>query len=186
MRTIPARIGSWKGLESFSPKQYTCGHCGAAVGADKGYQSVFPELYVSICPMCALPTIFDNDKQIPGTKAGKELKHLPATVSTVYEEARNCFTVCAYSGAVLLCRKLLMHFAVEKGAKAGETFASYVSFLEASGYAPPNSKVWLDEIRLKGNEATHEIVVSSEADAKKLLAFLEMLFVFAYEYPAMS
>jgi hypothetical protein len=52
-------------------------------------------------------------------------------------------------------------------------------------YVPPNGKQWVDHIRKKGNEATHEIALMSEADAKELLVFLEMLLRFIYELPNM-
>jgi len=48
---------------------------------------------------------------------------------------------------------------------------------------PPNGKGWVDHIRRKGNEATHEITVMTEADAKDLLSFAELLLKFIYEFP---
>jgi hypothetical protein len=35
-------------------------------------------------------------------------------------------TVSAFTSAVLTCRKLLMHLAVEKGAQPGKSFLEYV------------------------------------------------------------
>ena len=37
----------------------------------------------------------------------------------------------------------------------------------------------------KGNEATHEIAVMGEQDAKELISFIEMLLRFIYEFPSM-
>jgi hypothetical protein len=42
----------------------------------------------------------------------------------------------------------------------------------------------VDHIRTKGNEATHEIVLMTKADAEELIAFTEMLLKFVYEFPA--
>ena len=39
--------------------------------------------------------------------------------------------------------------------------------------------------RKRGNEATHEIKLMSQTDAKELLTFIEMLLRFVYEFPAM-
>jgi hypothetical protein len=76
-----------------------------------------------------------------------------------------------------------MHIAVQKGAKAGDSFVSYVEYLASKGYAPPDAKTWVDYIRQKGNEANHEIKVMSEQDAQPLIAFVEMLLKLIYEFP---
>ena len=76
-----------------------------------------------------------------------------------------------------------MNIAVAQGATPGESFASYVEHLAKAGFIPPNGKGWVDHIRLKGNEATHEIKVMTLADAEDLIAFLEMLLKFIYEFP---
>ena len=39
--------------------------------------------------------------------------------------------------------------------------------------------------RKKGNEATHEIAIMNQPDAKELLSFVEMLLRFIYEFPSM-
>ena len=83
----------------------------------------------------------------------------------------------------MTCRKLLMHIAVAKGAKAGETFLKYIEFLREGHFIPPNCEVWVDRIREKGNEANHEITLMSETDAKQLIDFTEMLLKFVYEFP---
>jgi murein tripeptide amidase MpaA len=77
-----------------------------------------------------------------------------------------------------------MHIAVSKGATPGESFVSYVEFLSSKNYIPPDAKQWVDHIRQKGNEANHEIVVMSRADADDLLSFSEMLLKLVYEFPA--
>lgn len=110
--------------------------------------------------------------------------YLPTSTLCTREEARssgqNCFT-----GAVLLCRKMLMNIAVQQGAAEGLKFIEYVNFIAEKGYVPPNGKHWVDHIRKKGNEATHEIAVMGEQDAKELISFIEMLLRFIYEFPSM-
>ena len=76
-----------------------------------------------------------------------------------------------------------MHVAVEKGAKEGESFVSYVEYLAGQGYVPPDGKAWVDYIRQKGNEANHEIKVMNAQDAQALITFIEMLLKFVYEFP---
>jgi hypothetical protein len=58
-----------------------------------------------------------------------------------------------------------------------------VQYLADAGYVPPNGKGWVDHIRKRGNEANHEIVIMTPADAKELIAFSEMLLKFIYEFP---
>ena len=106
-------------------------------------------------------------------------------VLSAYNEARDCTSVGAHTGAVLLCRKLLMNVAVHQGAEPGGSFASYIDYLESNGYIPPNGKEWVDEVRKKGNLATHDLPVMTEHDSAKLLNFSEMLLRFIYEFPSM-
>ena len=77
-----------------------------------------------------------------------------------------------------------MHIAVAKGAPVGKNFIEYVEYLTANHYVPPDAKGWVDHIRTKGNEANHEIVISSKTDAQELISFLEMLLKVIFEFPA--
>ena len=79
---------------------------------------------------------------------------------------------------------MLMNIAVEQGAKEGLKLIEYVEYLAKNGFIPPNGKTWVDHIRRKGNEATHEISLMNQADAEELVAFVEMLLKFIYEFPA--
>jgi hypothetical protein len=141
---------------------------------------------IYICHQCKNPTYFSTrGSQTPGIAYGKDVEHVPVQdVSPLYNEARMCMSVNAYTAAILCCRKLLMNIAVAQGAKDGQRFAEYVDYLSDNGYLPPNGKKWVDAIRKKGNEATHEITIMDRADAEELIEFTEMLLRFIYEYPA--
>jgi hypothetical protein len=76
-----------------------------------------------------------------------------------------------------------MNIAVAEGAPVGKSFLDYVEHLSAAGYVPPKGKGWVDHIRKKGNEATHEIVMMGAPDAQDLVTFTEMLLKFIYEFP---
>jgi len=104
-------------------------------------------------------------------------------VAALYEEARDCFACGAYTGSVMLLRKLLMHAAVEKGAKAGLGFVEYVEYLDTSGYLGRDGKGWVDMIRKRGNEANHEILLMKKEDGELLLSFAEFLVKLLYEFP---
>ena len=79
---------------------------------------------------------------------------------------------------------MLMNISVEQGAKQGLKFIEYVEYLANNGFIPPNGRAWVDHIRRKGNEATHEIALMTRADAEELMAFIEMLLKFVYEFPS--
>ncbi|MCM3651317.1 DUF4145 domain-containing protein [Metabacillus litoralis] len=177
-------------IKEISGISYLCGHCGTKTGPSKGFVSHYlstttPTAHVYICSTCNKPTFINNQdgQQVPGPLLGEPIDHLPEDIENLFDEARKCISVNAYTSAVLSCRKLLMNISVSKGAEAGKSFASYVTFLEENHYIPPNSREWVDHIRKKGNEATHEIPSISKEDAIELLEFTEMLLRFVYEMP---
>jgi len=105
-------------------------------------------------------------------------------VARLYAEARNATSANAFTAAVMCCRKLLMHIAVDKNADQGESFEYYVGYLADHHYVPPDATNWVDRIRTKGNEANHEIRIMKQTDAADLLSFCEMLLKLIYEFPA--
>ena len=60
-------------------------------------------------------------------------------------------------------------------------FIEYVNYLDEENYIPKNSKKWVDIIRSKGNETTHEIKISDEKEAKQLIKFIEIIITLIYE-----
>lgn len=66
----------------------------------------------------------------------------------------------------------------------GQRFIEYIDYLANNGFVPPKGRGWVDHIRKKGNEATHEINPMTHADATELVSFSEMLLKFIYEFPA--
>ena len=120
---------------------YTCGYCGHDVASDRGwYASDDLKIYAAIrvCPQCNAPTFFsDQGRQHPGALLGGEVASLPDDVRRMYDEARNALTVGAATGTVMLCRKILMHVAVDKGADKGLDFLKYVEWLAEQGWVPP-------------------------------------------------
>ena len=176
---------NWQQLQVLKPKQFRCGHCGFTVASDKGYPWQNSLRKLLICPNCDRPAYFEEGLgQIPGQAPGNEVAHLPQNLEKLYREARLCCSVSAYTASVLASRKLLMNISVQQGAKEGLKFIEYVEYLATKGYIPPNGKGWVDHIRKKGNEATHEIALMDSGDAEELIAFSEMLLKFVYEFPS--
>lgn len=190
-------FGWFDARESLPGKEWKCGHCGNIVAGNVGYlraeSSGYKRIY--ICPKCKKPTYFEETPvscfygydytrcQIPDSPYGNEVEFIPEIIAGLYKEIRKCIQYGAYTSAVLSMRKLLMHIAVEHGADDDLNFAKYVDYLEENHWIPPNGREWVDSIRKKGNEATHEIVLMSEHDAKQLLDFVEMLLKFMNEFP---
>ncbi len=126
-----------------------------------------------------------TDQQVPANPPGEPVPNVPDQLARLYEEARTSAGAGAYTASVLICRKMLMNIAVEQGAKPGESFVAYIQHLADKGFVPPNGRAWVDYIRTRGNDATHEIALMGEQDAKALVTFVEMLLRFIYEFPQM-
>lgn len=185
----------WNGATTITSRKYVCGHCGNPLASERGYwanvnlgigwESQAWKIY--ICHFCHKPTFFDRSgAQAPGQTFGESVSHLPDEVETLYNEARDCISVNAFTASILCSRKLLMNIAVSKGADEGKKFIEYIDYLSGKGYVPPDGKDWVDHIRKIGNEATHEIKIKSPEDAKELISFLEMLLKFVYEFPEIA
>lgn len=178
----------WAQATTLPPHQYICGHCGDKVASKEGY--VTSDItegargFLYLCAGCSKPTFFHRASQIPGVIPGVEVGHLPVDIAALYREARQAAAGEAHTASVLACRKLLMNIAVAQGAKPGETFLNYVEHLANAGFVPPNGKGWVDHIRKKGNEATHEIQLMGPTESSELISFSEMLLKFIYEFPA--
>lgn len=180
----------WNNPTEISSRHYKCGYCGKDAAPDKGYVAtdVARNKYIGhiyICPYCKQPTFIDSTgKQTPKLTLGNDVLGISDNkVSDLYQEARNCTSTGAYTGAVMVCRKILMNLAVQHNAKENESFVYYVNFLVDGGFVPPKGKVWVDAIRKLGNEATHEISLMTEKDAQLILRFTEALLRFNFELP---
>lgn len=185
---------AWFGTLNLEPQQFICGFCSNKVASEKGYAISLPRINnpterigsIYLCPSCEGPSFFTPQRTVyPSPALGRPVKAVPEELNSLYEEARRCTSQNCYTAAVLLCRKMLMNISVQQGAEKGLKFIEYVNYLSGQGYVPPNGKHWVDHIRLKGNEATHEIAIMNEKDAQELLLFTEMLLKFIYEFPNM-
>ena len=138
--------GDWQGLVRMPRRQYKCGHCGKDVASIEGYVWKGPGedrtglhfgITIYLCGGCNRPTYFEGDVQIPAPLMGNDVEALPEPIAAIYQEARQCTQVGAYTACVLICRKLLMHIAVQQGAPENQNFYQYVNYLAEQGYVPP-------------------------------------------------
>lgn len=184
---------NWRSLQDLPNQSFICGFCNTKVSSIKGYKlgrqsdGSGPQIGgLYVCANCGGPIFFSPaGTRYPAPALGNSVQHVPSDLYALYEEARRSSSQNCFTGAVLLCRKMLMNIAVQQGATEGLKFIEYVSYLADKGFVPPNGKHWVDHIRKKGNEATHEIAIMVEQDARDLISFIEMLLRFIYEFPNM-
>lgn len=164
---------------------YTCGHCGRDVsGAVVSYSSNVQWL---LCPTCKDGSVRASDYNVyPSVPFGPNIEGLPKEVQEAYYEARRCMSVNAFTSCELICRKILMHVAVGKGAKEGDTFSNYLLHLEGQGFITPPMKHWVCLIREHGNKATHLIESPDKKRAESTLMFTAELLRLIYEMEHMS
>jgi len=163
---------------------YICGFCNTEVTSKTGYTEHYYEHQLVICP-CGKPTYFDYGIQVTQTPApllGNDVHNLPQDINNLYYEIRKCTTINAYTGTVLLCRKLLMNIAVKEGAPTGKKFVYYTEYL-SNNFVTKHNKPWVNYIREKGNEAAHEIPSVNKETALKLITFSEMVLKIIYDFP---
>ena len=182
----------WYNTRFIKSASFKCGYCGSDISSNVGYHTSNGDHgdengvgYIYICHKCTKPTFINYNKQTPGASYGKQfIKEIfdeDDIIFELYNETRNNMSVNAFTSVGLCCRKLLMHIAVNCGAKTNLSFIEYVDYLDTNGYIPVNAKKWVDIIRDKGNEATHEIKLLNQEEAKTLLSFIEILITMIYE-----
>ena len=160
---------------------YTCGYCGKAVlGTIVGY---LPRTYTKwlLCSWCAHGSVETRSSINPKPLPVLQIAGLPDDIRQAYNDARKSFMLEIYTGCEMLCRKILMHIAVEKKAAEGQAFASYVTYLKDSGYINEPMKDLADIVRAKGNESNHEIKEPDERRAKMVLEFTSHILRSVYE-----
>ncbi len=160
--------------------KYTCAHCGVEVsGAVVAYYRTIRWL---CCPNCGDGSVRDQGGIIhPGVLFGPEIEGLPADIAEAYNEARRSMSIAAFTGAELICRKVLMHVGVEKGADEGKNFAFYLDYLKSQAYITPAMDTWVDLIRQHGNTAAHVIEEPNRERAESTLMFTAELLRIVYE-----
>jgi hypothetical protein len=180
---------SWEGLQYFSANNaawetYTCPFCSKEVSGV--VVAVSNEGAWLRCPTCRKGAVLMGGILYPSAPFGPVVDGLPPEVEKAYNEARKCMSVGAFTAAELICRKILMHLAVDKGAKEGEPFAAYLTFLEKAGYVTPPMKGWVDLIRKHGNLATHELPAPDRQQAASTVMFAAELLRLVYEMEHMA
>lgn len=193
MRYIRESMLHWRGDPHMRQNDFTCGYCNRHTSSNKGlmlyenhgYSEQHNNYGVYVCTYCEMPSFLWEDTQVPGRKFGNEILGISDTVSHLYDEARNSFSVNSYTAVLLVCRKLLMHIAVELEAEPDKSFKYYVDYLSDNNYITSRSDKWVDAIRQYGNQKTHEVTIASREEAERIIKFVEMILKTNFEYPSM-
>ncbi len=166
---------------------YLCAHCNTMTSGliVARYYCGFTVEWL-ICTGCGHGSVYDNGILYPSSKFGPIIEGLPKDVLNAYEEARTCFSVNAFTACELVCRKILMHVAVDKGAKEDEAFSYYLTLLGEQGYITPPMTKWVALIKKHGGKATHLIEAPDRKRAESTLMFTAELLRLIYEMEHMA
>jgi hypothetical protein len=182
----------------------TCGHCSRSVAAEIVFiEGVAPQNLVAAnfqppqsatmwlrCPACGEGSVRTPNRPgqrglvFPGALPSSAVSNLPADVATAWAEARRSHSVGAYTAAEIMCRKILMHLAVDvAGSTPGKSFVQYIDDLEAGNYIMAGLKPVVDQIRSRGNKANHELPASTEQESISTMTIAHHLLSGIYELP---
>ena len=94
---------------------HKCGHCSKEVAGIIVSQNMGVPVRWLACPNCKRGSVLNIDTFAPEPLLGDDVKGLPETIQHAYTEARKTFSFECYTACNLLCRKILMNVAVDKG-----------------------------------------------------------------------
>lgn len=165
-----------------------CGNCSQGVGAELMAGDLQPGHVAWLrCPSCGDGSVrIKNGAVYPVAHAGGTVTGLPPDVAQAWREARAAHAVAAYTASEIMCRKILMHLAVDVAESAeGGTFKSYVEDLDKTGYISAGVKAAAEKVKNRGNAANHELPASTEADSLMTLRITEHLLRGIYEFSSL-
>lgn len=171
-----------------------CANCGPSqflivAGTVNNGRPVGDGLIFVRCIRCQQGAVQNRGVQSPRVAAIQPVDGCPADVELAWREALADLGVGSYTSAVMMCRKILFHVAVEKKLKPKDskgfapTFVQVLSHLEREGFITPPIKPWVEHIKDVGNEANHDLAPISKDDAERVATFTRQLLVTTYEMP---
>jgi hypothetical protein len=165
-------------------KEEVCGHCGkpsnvavvATVKDKKGQGQL-----VQVCVSCrGVSVVRPPDLRIPATRPGGDVDGLGAEVAAAWQEARSALGAGAPTAAEHMCRKILIHIAVDHDAKEGIPFQAAIDHLLEKGVITAQWKPWIQKIKEHGHEAAHDLTPVTMERAETTLGFTQQLLELVY------
>jgi len=109
---------------------------------------------------------------------------IPEDISSIYGEATTAFYASAYRASAIMLRSTLEAITVYFGETTG-ALAKRLEHLREQNVLLPVLFDWSKEVRLLGNQSTHNPAdLISKDDAKQLLDFIRELMKYLFEMPA--
>ncbi len=140
-----------------------------------------------LCPSCRNGFVRSEENIIyPVVSYGPKIEGLSKEVDDAYQEARNCFSIGAYTSVELMCRNILMYVSVEKGAEENKNFVYYLEYLRKKELITKSITKWADLIRDHGNKAAHLLEKPNKERAESTLMFTIELLKLIYEMTHIS
>jgi hypothetical protein len=174
------------------PQEIACGNCGMKVAADvvahgsQKHEEAKGVLWL-LCPNCHDGSVLTKSGAVwPVAPVVGAIANLPEDVARAWKEAQSAHAVAAHTAAEMMCRKILMHLAVDvAGGKAGGTFKGFIDDLDKAGYISAGLKPAIEKIKDRGNTANHDLPASTAADSLITLRITEHLLRGVYEIPGL-
>ncbi|WP_084459274.1 DUF4145 domain-containing protein [Mycolicibacterium houstonense] len=190
-----ARYGALEDKDPRSWERLDCPFCGGTQMFVVAFNTVDPgsEDYVQWlrCTNCLRGIVRNGNGVSPATLPLDTPRALTGEALTAWQEVRRCLSVGATTAAVMMCRKLLFHVAVEHGLPDKDsrgrapTFVEALNHLEVSGVITTRMRPWVERIKDVGNEANHDLAAVSATEANDVATFTRQLINLAYELDAM-
>ena len=196
LRGVETPIGRYGMDDSAFWRTGVCPHCGPAsflivAATVHGANLSRPDGTVVFlrCVSCRRGMVSNVGVISPGASPLDAVDGCPADVEAAWTEVRSDLSVGAATSAVMMCRKLLFHIAVEQGLPAVDakgwapSFEACLAQLRATGILTPLMEPWVQHIKEVGNKANHDLSVISAEDAQRVATFTRQLLVTTYEMP---
>ncbi len=127
-------------------------------------------------------------KQIyPYPLPSKTDDRIPKDIRKDIEEAKLCFSVRAFRGCAVMCRRAIQQACIKEGANKNNNLEKQIDELKDKGIITKHIRKWAHSCRFVGNDASHpgnpEV---SEEDAKDVLNLAEQLMNILYVMPTIS
>jgi hypothetical protein len=173
--------------ERFVAADIVCGLDARVTNEDALYLSG-ENTYWLRCPVCSEGSVKTKDGRVsPTASPARHIQGIPTDVSDAWKEAGLSYAAGAYTASEMLCRKILMHVAVERtDSKAGKNFTEYVDDLENAGLLTAGLKPVVDLVRQRGNTANHDLASSTQDEAVQTMKITEHLLRGIYELPGLG
>ncbi|MGW5522709.1 DUF4145 domain-containing protein [Gordonia sp. NPDC003950] len=186
--------GSFQPTAADAWEDTTCGFCGAVslftvARVKQDSRSASAPVSWMRCPRCLRGSVMNDGTPSPSPLPFSTPEGVPPQEAALWEQVRASLSVGAYSGAAMICRKLLLHVAythqraADPDAKPFRNFAKAIQYLEDEHVILASHKSWVDQIRQLGNRANHELPHIEADEATNIATFTFQLFINLYEMP---